>query len=390
MIKVTFEISNNPAQHYHFLALAVAMNNDEHFDVSFFSTSHIVNDNFKHFLISNNVDLPLDESKIDVISPTILDRIKRSTVLVFKRLKLNHLIVVAREVYGMVNKKKIVMEEDFFLKNRHYFDSKDIVLTTELKGSEYLLKSQTKLVWLLHGILSNPYVSNKSWLCDLVVSPQKNIDDFLTSIKLEHTPTVFSNLYVKFKSIDMLESAQEAKIFKNDQHVFMYNPHWDSQGELSSWFIDGMAILEFFSRNPHFNLIFAPHINIDKFYGISETLDYHLYDNIHVDIDSMKLMDGTYFNLVDTYIGDVSSQFFEVIGKKDISAIFLNFASVKRDSTLFYWDYGDVCVDMNELEVAIINHSENKPKTINPNIFFDELKVNGLELFMASLYADGK
>jgi hypothetical protein len=283
-----------------------------------------------------------------------------------------------RKFYQLFRNNDIESGDAFYKKNIDFFKKHDVVITTELKGGESLKSVDTKLVWLLHGIISNHYPYKKDWRCDLVVSPQKDIYNLISSnTNFPETAQIFPNTYVKFNSINLINETCRP-LFCNENHTFFYNPHWDNSDDLSSWFYAGLDILEFFISNPQFNLIFAPHINLDKFCSINLDDKFYSAENIIIDLDSDKLINGSYFPYINTYIGDVSSQFFEVASYNDISAIFINF-SARENVHFSYWDSGDVVYDLLTFKKKIKEHASINVKKVNKELFFNKLSVDGID-----------
>ena len=109
----------------------------------------------------------------------------------------------------------------------------------------------------------------------------------------------------------------------NGRKTVLYNPHVSPH--LSSWYDDGLDVLEFFLHSTDYNLIFAPHVmlferplalTIDKLCvrrtGIVPSR-YLEAPNIHVDFNSRACTDMTYTLAADLYLGDVSSQVYEFL-----------------------------------------------------------------------------
>ena len=61
--------------------------------------------------------------------------------------------------------------------------------------------------------------------------------------------------YAKF---DLHATGPLPKLFDNDRPTVIYNPHFSPR--LSSWYAQGMAVLEAFAQSDRYNLIFAPHV----------------------------------------------------------------------------------------------------------------------------------
>lgn len=144
--------------------------------------------------------------------------------------------------------------------------------------------------------------------------------------------------------------------FKNINPVVLYNPHHEKS--LSSWWLDGEGVLQWFKDNPNYNLIFAPHIKVFNgiFPGVLEK--YKGFENIFIDVNSDHLFDATYTRMADVYLGDLSSQVYEFLYFKESPCIFINSHKVEGwQSNLEYqmWQLGEVVNDLSELPVAVSN-----------------------------------
>jgi CDP-glycerol glycerophosphotransferase (TagB/SpsB family) len=157
--------------------------------------------------------------------------------------------------------------------------------------------------------------------------------------------------YPKFDTVDL---AERPRVFDNDRPIFVYNPHFDPY--LSSWYDQGNAVLEYFRRNPQFNLIFAPHIMLFR-KKLHVSLEYRAIrirpdidptyrdcPNILIDTNSIRLSNMSYTRAADVYIGDVSSQVYEFLARPR-ACFFLDTHSRTRPGDPLpyeFWQNGDV------------------------------------------------
>jgi hypothetical protein len=76
--------------------------------------------------------------------------------------------------------------------------------------------------------------------------------------------------------------------------------------------------------------------------------------NIHIDSGSFRLIDQSYINGADIYLGDGSSQVVE-FAENPRPAIFLNPDHVdwRADPRFSHWTMGDVIEDLGELDAAL-------------------------------------
>jgi len=128
---------------------------------------------------------------------------------------------------------------------------------------------------------------------------------------------------IGYPKFDILKGRKPERFFANDNPVFLYNPHFDPV--LSSWYDHGPAIIDWFAKNPQYNLIFAPHVMLFyKSLHISPEYrkgrrrpdlkpEWHRRPNILIDTNSERLFDMSYTLAADVYIGDMSSQVYEFL-----------------------------------------------------------------------------
>lgn len=144
----------------------------------------------------------------------------------------------------------------------------------------------------------------------------------------------------------------------------LYNPH--PSPHLSSWFRDGLAVLDFFLHRPDWQLIFAPHVmlfrrkwvlSIDRLrLARTGTIPqiYRQAPNIHIDLGSRASTDMTHTTLADLYLGDVSSQVYEFL-RHPRPCIFLNSQGVvwQQDANYLHWRAGEVIDGVDRLGAAL-------------------------------------
>ena len=113
-------------------------------------------------------------------------------------------------------------------------------------------------------------------------------------------------------------------------------------------------------------MIFAPHPLI-KNYSTRNKIDIDIdtvtSDNIIVDFYSKNNVDGSYLNVADVYIGDVSSMITDFIFKRNKSCIFINSHDIewKNDTNYKFWNCGKVINNLTELDSSVkTSLKENK------------------------------
>jgi hypothetical protein len=126
---------------------------------------------------------------------------------------------------------------------------------------------------------------------------------------------------VGYPKLDLPRRPAE-RLFAEARPTVMYNPHWRVASSWPRW---GERVLELFAASRDFNLVFAPHVNLfarradaavlDRFRGLS---------NVHVDVGGPRLLDLSYATVADVYLGDSSSQLYEVLALRRRPCVFLD------------------------------------------------------------------
>jgi hypothetical protein len=168
--------------------------------------------------------------------------------------------------------------------------------------------------------------------------------------------------YPKFDSVD--PRAPGPSLFDNGRPTVVYNPHFEPL--LSSWYVMGTDVLDWFADQDRFNLIFAPHVMLfnrrihasvehrrirwradlpERYRGLAHML---------IDTGSARSTDMTYTRSADIYIGDVSSQIYEWIGRPR-PAIFLNASGAQwqGNADFAHWELGEVIASVDALPGAL-------------------------------------
>ncbi len=169
---------------------------------------------------------------------------------------------------------------------------------------------------------------------------------------------------VGYPKFDLSQSPGPKKWFSNCRKTVLYNPH--PSVALSSWYRDGPYILDYFAKNPDYNLIFAPHVMLfaKRFnislsplaLGLVPPVPLHILNasNIHIDLGSTASIDMTYTDAADIYLGDASSQVYEFI-RTPRPCIFFNSHghSYNEDPNFAHWAAGAVVENIVALEKAL-------------------------------------
>ena len=186
--------------------------------------------------------------------------------------------------------------------------------------------------------------------------------------------------YPKFDAVGALSPARpRRRLFDNDRPTVLFNPHCSPH--LSSWYKDGLKVLDFFYHSREYNLIFAPHvmlfhkrlqISIDRLSARwTGAIPPAYFDCPHmrIDLGSLASTDMTYTLAADLYLGDVSSQVCEFL-LQPRPCLFLNPNRFDwRDDECFEaWTLGPVVEGLAEpdalgpqLLAAFCTHEQYRP-----------------------------
>ncbi len=162
--------------------------------------------------------------------------------------------------------------------------------------------------------------------------------------------------YPKFDAVAFAAaSARTFYPFAERRPTVLYNPH--SAASLSSWGTMGPPVLRQFAADPRYNLIFAPHVKL--FDGRKRAADalfaaFGRYANIHLDPGSRRSVDMTYTTMADVYLGDVSSQVYEFLGRPK-PCLFLDAHRTdwRGDPNYAHWRYGPVLRSADRIVDAV-------------------------------------
>lgn len=138
--------------------------------------------------------------------------------------------------------------------------------------------------------------------------------------------------------------------FAHDRPTILYAPHW--QRHRSSWWDWGEAAIGAILASGRYNLIFAPHQRL-----VEKAPDVRAFaatlagrGDVHVDLDSFAMVDGSYTAAADLYLGDTSSQVIEFL-MRPRPCVFLNPAAVAwvDDPAYAQWACGPVVDRLDDL-----------------------------------------
>lgn len=164
--------------------------------------------------------------------------------------------------------------------------------------------------------------------------------------------------YIKRDYIREISGSGALPAFAETRPTVIYVPHWLRCK--SSWWKAGEQVLDHFARSATHNLILAPHIRLPRADPdfAARIAPYRSCPNIHIDATSFRLVDQSYTNGADIYLGDGSSQVLE-FAERPRPAIFLNPDRLdwQNRSCFSHWRMGDVIGSVAELGAALANAS---------------------------------
>lgn len=269
---------------------------------------------------------------------------------------------LCRALGKMLPAAKLLVYRD----NLDFFRSLDALVVTE--RTSLILKTRyglTKPLMILsdHGAGDRAVGFGQSTaLFDHILAAGPKIRDRLIDQARVDPARLTITGYPKFDAVPSLPN--KLPMQANGRPTALYNPHLSPH--LSSWYRQGRAVLDFFLRNPRYNLIFAPHIMLFQ-RPLVVTIDririhrpgriagrYWRAPNIHIDPGSVASTDMSYTNAADIYIGDVSSQIYEFV-KTPRPCIFLNAHGVadRDDPSYAHWQMGSVITSVDALAGAL-------------------------------------
>ena len=169
---------------------------------------------------------------------------------------------------------------------------------------------------------------------------------------------------VGYPKFDLAATPAARPLPDDGRPLVLYNPHVSPH--LSSWFMIGRQVLDWFVDHPEYQLIFAPHvmlferpftISIDKLRvdrpGRLEPRHLNAA-NIHVDLGSRLSTTMAYTQAADIYLGDASSQVYEFL-LRSRPCIFLNPQghAWQGDKNFGHWNLGRVIDGVDQLGDAL-------------------------------------
>jgi hypothetical protein len=158
---------------------------------------------------------------------------------------------------------------------------------------------------------------------------------------------------VGYPKFDLAPSPPVFPVQDDARPVVLYNPH--PSPHLSSWYVMGRRVLDWFVEHEEYQLIFAPHVMLFE-RSFVVTIDKMRLDrpgriqdrylraaNIHVDLGSRASTTMAYTQRADVYLGDASSQVYEFM-LRPRPCVFLNprHLAWEGDANFSHWRAGPV------------------------------------------------
>jgi len=240
---------------------------------------------------------------------------------------------------------------------KKYLIDADYVLTTS-HGTPKMFKkyniNKPKFIYQYHGCGDRKYGFDPNFKrFDFMLLPGVYHQDRLVEEKIIPKGNTAIVGWPKF-DFSFKKMQSKTKFFDNDNPIVLYTPHWEPK--LTSYKKYSKILLEFFKNNSQkYNFIFAPHLLIKHWrvhYNYETNFDEFISDNVIIDFGSDYSTDGTYLNVSDVYIGDVSSMVYEFIAMKNRPCVFLNANEIewKNNTDYRFWQYGSVVEEPKEFE----------------------------------------
>ena len=261
-----------------------------------------------------------------------------------------------RYKYLNYKKKKYPSVNAMVKKGKRFFKEADIVVTTS-HGTIKMFKKygivSPKFIYQYHGSGGREYSFDLELSkYDMIFVTGEFTKNGLIKKKISHENKVKIVGYPKF-DFPIDKDKIKKKLFKKDLPIVLYSPHWEP--ELSSYKKYAKDVLEYFSKQEKYNLIFAPHLLVSHWknrFGYNIDFQDYSSDNIVVDFGSKFSTNGTYLSISDMYIGDVSSMVYEFIARKPKPCIFFNAHGIEWQNNPDYkfWNFGTVFNTFSEFK----------------------------------------
>ncbi len=280
----------------------------------------------------------------DVATPRHLDRIERAFgEKVAQRIWLRPAAIgraiQTLRVFGLA--KTAVLAANLELLSR--FDAivsleRDVAILRRLLGPRC-----PPLIYVSHGAGDRSAAWNpRTRAFDLALVSGEKTRDRLIALGLTRPDAVRAVGYIKMDVADRIGGIAPV-LFEEARPVVLYNPH--KAPKQSSWNKAIGPMLAQFANQRTFNLIVAPHVKMfrRRRQRVRDRWNARSTPNVHFDTGSDNCVDGTYVDMADIYVGDVSSQVYEFTARPR-PCVFLNMhgAAWRGDAEYRFWEMGEV------------------------------------------------
>lgn len=313
---------------YHLLSIGYELSKSDTVSVVFFTTTENIN-------LVEHYSRIFKRSKIKIVHFNCIPFLHRSSN-VWKYLPINiyRTITLLLNIYKLREANAIVAPLYDYIFLKRIFPYKYYIYST-------------------HGMPSSEYaLSNKITQFDLffLFGERDRLER-----KRRGQLTKSNHAMVGFIKYDLIKNTPKYSCFNNDKPIILYNPHWNP--EITSYYKVGHRIIDFFTVNDGYNLIFAPHVKLgQKNVLLKKKLKkYEFYTNIIIDLGSQACIDMSYTRYADIYLGDVSSQAIEFIFINPRPCLFLDLHDIKAKPNLkpITWGFGPVYNDIDNFSEKI-------------------------------------
>lgn len=220
------------------------------------------------------------------------------------------------------------------------------VITTETTSHILKLKPKfgSRLIKIKHGMGDREagYIDEHDPFDFILVAGQKDKERMVERGRFEPENIAVAG-YAKFELI----RPPAKPLFANPQPIVLYNPHFEAP--VSSWWLNGEAMVREMERQPGWNFVVAPHALLKTGPVVTSAAP-----NILIDRGSIRSVDMTYTQCASVYVGDASSQVYEFV-RQPRPCVFINSHKVAwRDNPSYlHWTFGEVIEDPAELGPAL-------------------------------------
>lgn len=222
-----------------------------------------------------------------------------------------------------------------------------------------VLPGRARYIFTVHGAGPLNYNRDGRLKCAwrlLVPSSLHTADHLANGIKADR---IVETGYAK---ASFSPSLCRSDLFADDRPIIFYSPHW--RRYWSSWWDWGADIVEQLVTQTRYNVVLAPHQRLFERDPAAHAIlaAAGKAPHVHVDSGSFAMVDGSYTEMAELYIGDVSSQIVEYLARPRPCVLLETPNMTWREGAEDYLDCGDVVRDAASLWPAIEAASARHPQ----------------------------